>query len=56
MMMLPKSPCDPTPPTLEWYETQDGGIYYPKESAAQLLNYIHDLKECAVYTQTNPKN
>ena len=47
---MKKVSCDPTPPKIEWYETDDGGIYYPKESASELLNYIYDLKECAADT------
>ncbi len=49
MAVLPKqpvNPCDLTPPKIEWYQTTDGGIYYTKEGAAELLNYIYDLKDC----------
>lgn len=48
MQMLPRTEpmCDPTPPKIEWYEAQDGGVYYTRTGAGELLNYIHDLKEC----------
>lgn len=48
MQMLPRAVpmCDPTPPKIEWYEAQDGGVYYTRTGAGELLNYIHDLKEC----------
>lgn len=39
--------CDPTPPRLQWSADSDGGIYLPPQSAAELVNYIHDLKECS---------
>ncbi|WDE69838.1 hypothetical protein VPHZ6_orf00055 [Vibrio phage VPHZ6] len=39
--------CDPTPPRLQWTKDSNGGIYLPPESAAELVNFIYDLKECA---------
>lgn len=52
--------CDPTPPQLQWIrtvdgrvttangwtETEDGGAYLPPRSLGELVNFIHDLREC----------
>lgn len=55
--ILPKSHpmCQPTPPSLEWYVTEDGGAFYPKPANAELANYIQDLQACLEqYQDINP--
>lgn len=53
--------CDPTPPKLQWIrtadgrvttangeaKTEDGGAYLSPRSLGELVNFIHDLRECA---------
>jgi hypothetical protein len=39
--------CDPTPPKLQWSQTDDGGATLSKQALGELVNYIHDLRECA---------
>jgi len=55
------SMCDPTPPQLQWTTTadgrvttasgwtatQNGGAYLPPRSLGALVNFIHDLHQCA---------
>lgn len=52
--------CNLTPPQLQWIETVDGrvttangdaeteagGAYIPPRSLGELMNFIHDLREC----------
>ncbi|HFQ4959215.1 TPA: hypothetical protein ACGUPM_002668 [Vibrio vulnificus] len=46
--------CKPTPPQLEWYEVEEGGVYYPKRAFTNLQLYIEDLNDCIDYYQANP--
>lgn len=46
--------CKPTAPLLEWYEVDEGGVYYPKRSFTNLQLYIEDLNDCINYYQVNP--
>ena len=39
--------CDPTPPRLQWSQSSDGGACLSGEALGELVNYIHDLRECA---------
>ncbi len=50
LALLPKHPamCQPTAPTIEWYTTTDDGAYYPKQSHAELLNYLQDMQDCLI--------
>lgn len=46
--------CIPIAPSLEWYEHEGGGIYYPERSVENLMVYIEQLNDCINYYQTNP--
>ncbi len=39
--------CDPTPPKIQWNETPDGGARLSRKGLGELVNYIHDLRDCA---------
>ncbi|PSW53032.1 hypothetical protein [Photobacterium leiognathi] len=41
------SDCQAWAPQLEYYTTDDGGVYYPAKSATNLMLYIDSLKQCA---------
>ncbi|WP_139427386.1 hypothetical protein [Aeromonas sobria] len=43
----PRPLCDPTPPRLQWSQSSDGGACLSGEALGELVNYIHDLRECA---------
>ncbi|MGX9996666.1 hypothetical protein [Vibrio sp. JZG120] len=47
-------PCKPAAPVLEWYEPDQGGIYYPERSVTNLMLYIEQLNDCIDYYQVNP--
>ncbi len=47
-------PCKPVAPALEWYEHDQGGIYYPERSVTNLMLYIEQLNNCIDYYQVNP--
>ncbi|MCF1458012.1 MAG: hypothetical protein LPH21_10820 [Shewanella sp.] len=38
--------CEPTPPQLSWQKTPDGGACLNKQALGELVNYIHDLRDC----------
>lgn len=46
--------CKPTPPQLDWYEVDGGGIYYPQKSVTNMQLYIEGLNHCIDYHQANP--
>lgn len=46
--------CKPMPPQLEWYEVEEGGVYYPKRAFTNLQFYIEDLNDCIDYYQVKP--
>lgn len=47
---LPLNPpiCVPTAPQIHWIKTIDGGMLIPKQGVSELVNYIQDLRECAL--------
>jgi hypothetical protein len=44
----PPAVCSPTPPRLNWTKNSDGGVTLSPTAVAELMNYIHDLQDCAV--------
>lgn len=48
------SDCHVWAPQLEYYTTDDGGVYYPPRSVTNLMLYIEQLNSCSAYYQINP--
>ncbi|WP_305817534.1 hypothetical protein [Photobacterium leiognathi] len=44
--MMPTDSCKPPAPQLEYYDTDDGGVYYPPRSDVNLMLYIEQLNNC----------
>ncbi|GAA4879904.1 hypothetical protein GCM10023333_12520 [Ferrimonas pelagia] len=42
----PAIDCCPQAPSLEWYQTNDGGAFYPRQSHINLQLYIEALDNC----------
>ncbi|WP_412497278.1 hypothetical protein [Vibrio fluvialis] len=38
--------CKPVPPQLEWYQVDEGGVFYPERAYQNLMMYIEALNNC----------